>query len=871
MEETVMKKILFSIVFTLLTVAMYTNIFASEKDYYEYYNSMELIQSEEGYGYSIKDDGTLLLREIIKDTNSKEKVIIPESLDGMPVTELGYSLLSNISTDTVVIPKTVSSIPCLSTSNNIGKIFVDEENPYFVSVDGVLLSRDMTKLVYYPSNKDEEKYCVPDGVKEICSYAFSNSILKELDLPKSLEIIGEKAFQYCDDLTELYIPENVKEIKEYALNDIKTDHYDLDPKNSNFKIVNRLLYSSDGNELISCPGNLNLINLEIPEGTEVIRGAAFASNRTLTTVKIPKSIKEIEHDAFHLCNSLIKVDFYEKSNLSIIGDDAFSFSGLKLCDLPDSVKVIGNSAFWKTNLSSLKLPNNLERLRNFSYSNIDINELFIPDTLVNIGEDAFTYLNIRSFRVGPDNEQYATIDGVLFDKKRKSMFHYPNLKNDSEYYIPNGIKEINRRGFFKANALNFVSIPDTVTTIGEFAFAEMVNLEQAQMPDSVTEMGDYAFQNCLSLRTINISSNLKSIGKYTFSNCSGMTEIIIPGTIEKIMDRSFANCINLKNLVIREGVKEIYSGAFFGCSSIVDITIPDSVEILGTNAFSNCSSLHIVDIGSGLKKMGNLDAYSNQTDDEVSVFTNCDELEAINVSVKNKNFKSIDGVLFVADGTILVKYPPEKYIEYYEIPDDVEIISSHAFQKSKYLERVDFPDGVTKIGDYAFEGCLISIGDLPEDLESIGTYAFANCQGIKDITIPDSVTYIGHKPFEGGEFVRIDVDSDNEKYFSQEGVLFDIEKQMLLAYPCRKETRDYVIPDGTKIIDNVFFNCDNLSRVSIPASVEEIVYSYVESPCFEDCDNLKTILVKKGSYAETWAIESGYNVEYLDEYDWLNE
>ena len=866
-----MKKILFLLAFSMLILAMYTNIFAGEREYNEYYNAMERKQSEDGYTYSIKEDGTVVLHWMPSDKISSEEIIIPETVDGMPVSELRYSFLSLTMTKKVIIPKTVSIIPRLSAINYIDEIIVDENNPYLVSADGVLFSRDMTKLVFYPSNKTGEEYHVPEGVKEICNYAFCYSKLKKIELPKSLEIIGESAFAFNSNLTEFRIPENVKEIKDCALHGVNVDHYNLDPQNPYLKIVNHILYSADGKKLISCPGGFDLISIVIPEGTETIYGDAFSGIKTISRVIFPDSLKEIRYGAFSFCSSLKKIDF--NSKLESIGDYAFNSTGLKSCDFPDTIKEIGNMAFSDTSLNKLKLPAGLEKLGDYAFSNIDVKELFIPKTLLDIGKNAFTNLNIKTFKADPDNEKFATIEGVLFDKTKKSLICYPNMKKDTEYYIPNGIKEINSNGFQHASALTFVSIPDTVEIIGEYAFAGLSNLEQVQMPNSVTEIGSYAFKDCTLLKNINISNSLKTIRESTFLNCASLNEITIPGVVEYIFSSAFGGCKGLENITINEGVKGIYDNAFSGCGNITEISIPNTVGIIGTDAFKNCTSLQIVSIGSGLKTLGNSQVYSDGrlTNDGTSIFANCNNLEAIYVNANNEYYTSVDGVLFANDGKTLVLFPTAKYQTYYEIPEDVESISSHAFQDCQYLEEVDFPDSVTRIGDYAFEGCTIEINGLPEDLESIGTWAFTNCFGITDIFIPDSCTYIGHMAFCAGDFERIDVDPDNENYYSKDGVLFDRENQMLIAYPCKKDTRDYTIPDGIKIIDNVFFNSDNLTRISIPASVEKIVESILEGKCFENCDNLETILVKKGSYAEGWAIENGYNVEYLDEYDWLNE
>ena len=175
----------------------------------------------------------------------------------------------------------------------------------------------------------------------------------------------------------------------------------------------------------------------------------------------------------------------------------------------------------------------------------------------------------------------------------------------------------------------------------------------------VTSIGDSAFYYCDSLTSINIPDSITSIGDYAFYNCDSLTSISIP-----------------------DSVTSIGRDAFFWCSSLTSISIPDSVTSIGNNAFHSC-----------------------------------DNLGAINVDAKNKNYSSIDGILFNKAQTELITCPGGINGKY-KIPDSVASIGYYAFYYCDSLTSINIPDGVMSIGGYAFSGC----------------------SGLTSINIPDSVT-----------------------------------------------------------------------------------------------------------------------------------
>ena len=235
----------------------------------------------------------------------------------------------------------------------------------------------------------------------------------------------------------------------------------------------------------------------------------------------------------------------------------------------------------------------------------------------------------------------------------------------------------------KLSGVTKIRIPSRCTAIrSDYAFlgAEsyrsfIAGIEEVEIPDTVTEIGSYAFHNFLELKKINIPNSVTRIGQGAFYLCNSLVSITIPNSVTSIGEYAFEDCSSLTSITISGSVTSIGYGAFSNCRSLTSITIPDSVTSIGNRtgcqAFSWCSSL-----------------------------TN------INVSDNNKNYSSIDGVLFNKDKTVIIKYPEGKESKSYKIPNSVTSIGIYAFSDyCSSLTSITIPDSVTSIGEYAFEGC----------------------------------------------------------------------------------------------------------------------------------------------------------------------
>ena len=370
------------------------------------------------------------------------------------------------------------------------------------------------------------------------------------------------------------------------------------------------------------------------------------------------------------------------------------------------------------------------------------------------------------------------------------------------------------------------------------------DLEYSVLDDGTVEITDYNG----SAKTVDIPEKIN--GK----------------SVTSIGDCAFRYCTSLKSITIPNSVMEIGSSAFSGCSSLTSITILNSVTEIGVYAFKGCTSLTSITIPNSVTNIGD------------STFWGCSSLTAIYVAVDNKNYTSVNGVLFNKDKTALICYPAGKTDKSYNITNSVTSIGDYAFNGCSSLTSVTIPNSVTEIGGSAFVGCaslksitmpnsVTSIGDMafykcssltsitiPDSVTSIGSSAFSDCSKLRSITIPNSVTSIGAWAFNGCTgLTAINVAMENQNYVSPDGVLYNKDKTTIICYPAGKKGNNYKIPDGVTEIGSIAFSrCSSLTSVTIPNSVTSI-----GSGAFNGCTSLTRVTIPNSVTKIGWNAFSG--------------
>ena len=326
--------------------------------------------------------------------------------------------------------------------------------------------------------------------------------------------------------------------------------------------------------------------------------------------------------------------------------------------------------------------------------------------------------------------------------------------------------------------------------------------------------------------------------------------VVIETGVTTIGNSAFQGCTSLTAVTIPNSVTTIGNSAFVA-SSLTSVTIPNSVTTIGNSAFQSCTSLTAVTIPNSVTTIGN------------SAFRYSTSLIAIDVASGNNSYASENGILFDKSKNVLICYPAGKTETSYIIPNSVTTIGYEAFCYCKSLTSITIPNNATTIGDYAFSSCtsltsitipnsVTTIGEwafqgctslsitIPNNVTTIGSFAFSSCTSLTSVTIPNSVTTIGNSPFIFCEnLYSINVDSGNNSFTSEAGILFDKNKTTVICYPAGKTGTTYTIPNSvTSIGYGAFLGCSSLTSITIPNNVTTI-----EGYAFSYCISLTSVTI----------------------------
>ena len=727
------------------------------------------------------------------------KIVIPESVtsiedqafsgcSGLSVIEVDPNNQYYCSEDGILYNKNKTEIICYPSAKN-GEQFVIPDSVTNIRGGAFYGCNSLIKVV------------IPDGVTTIGDYAFYGcSNLTEIEIPSSVKNIGDKAFYGCESIVSVVIPNSVTGIGEGAFEECNSlesitipfigesryattnTHFGYifgaysDSSNSNFvpdslhtvmitdcvKIASYAFYGCNMLTDITIPDSVtsigkyafekcsslenftvpafavsylpreNLVNVVITSG-EAIEANAFKGSNRLISITIADSVVDIGNQAFEGCTSIenavipaMIISYIPKDNLETVvitsGEEipAYAFencSSLTSIVISDSVTSIGYRAFYNcSGLTNIEIPASVTSIGSSAFEGCS-NLLSVYIT------DIAAWCNISfagSWEDGYSNPLYYAKDLYINSIKTTSL------------EIPNTVSSIGAYAFINCEALTAVQIPNSVTSIGRYAFKgtrlEKVYIDDLaawckisfedytsnplcsetaalylngilvtdiQIPENVTEIKNYTFLNYSSLTSIEIPDSVTSIGSYAFYNCSSLTSVMIGNSVTSIGEWAFSDCSNLTNVTFGNSVTSIGGAAFEGCSSLTSITIPDSVTSIGSSAFYGCYLLKTV--------------YIN----DIAAWC---------------------GIDFAGATANPLNYAGNFYLN------------------NELVTELSIPDSVTSIGSYAFSGCngLMSVTfDENSQLTSIGSYAFYKCSSLTSIIIPGSVTSIESYAFYG--------------------------------------------------------------------------------------------------------------------------
>ena len=417
--------------------------------------------------------------------------------------------------------------------------------------------------------------------------------------------------------------------------------------------------------------------------------------------------------------------------------------------------------------------------------------------------------------------------------------------------IENGVTSIGRGAFSGCRNLTGVTIPDSVTNIGEEAFndtayyknqpngvvyidtwvvdykGDMPENTNIELRDGTKGIADKSFESCTNLSSITIPDSVTSIGLYGFLDCTGLSSITIPDSVKNIEDCVFSGCTSLASVKISSSIKSIGFGMFFCCTSLTSVTIPNSVTSIGGSAFYSCTSLTSVTIPNSVTSIGSYAFYGCTSLTNISIPDSVTSISG--EAFYNSGFynNQPDGVVYIDDWVVDYKGDMPKNTSI-ELRDGTIGIADSAFENCRNLTSITISQCVISIGNSAFKGCTSLIGlTIPNSITEIGSSAFFDCSGLTEITIPDRITSIKKGVFSGCKSLSSVTIGDSVKSIGEN------------AFNGCKSLTNVTIPDSvTDIGNSAFAYCSGLTEIKIPESV-----TYIDRFTFFYCTSLTSVII----------------------------
>ena len=487
--------------------------------------------------------------------------------------------------------------------------------------------------------------------------------------------------------------------------------------------------------------------------------------------------------------------------------------------------------------------------------NKTVRSFTIGSKIRSIGSCAFARCaSLTNIYVDRANPYYQSIDGVLYSGDGKTLLSYPTAKAYSSYPVASGTETIGEYAFFHSK-VQTVFLPDTVSTIGDYAFYYASELSSINFPTALTSIGDSAFFACQSLTAVDIPATITQIGPSAWAACTSLPAITVAAenpnytavdgvlytkdmtvlkvypyaksgvtftvpdsvveleayafaytgmqsidgcaSLRAIGDSAFYSCTALKSLPDAPKLETIGERAFYSCKALTSLSFPDSMRSIG-EYFAWCTAVKTFDSGNGLQETGKYSVYY------------CTALTTVRLG---SGMKTIGEYTF---------YKCSRLANV-DFGTSVREIGSCAFGGCSKITEIVLPDSVELVESAAFNSCSTAkMLVLSQNLREIGARAFMGLKGISTLTIPDSVQKIGNSAFNGlSNLLELHLSAKTQEYGS--GVFSSASKLPRVE-----------LPEGmTAIPEEMFSSCNALTEVIIPSTVTRI-----EKGAFRSCKKL---------------------------------
>ncbi|MCM1114315.1 MAG: leucine-rich repeat protein [Clostridium sp.] len=410
-----------------------------------------------------------------------------------------------------------------------------------------------------------DKVIVKNAVRMNCNVktsVFAQFNPYEIELPNTMKIINRYAFNDCTNLKGIVIPDSVDTIEPGTFKNCP---------NMEYAVIGGGIYSV-GSDIFT--GMKSLKYVEFKEGIDTINNYAFQGCVNLRQIILPDSLTTVNNYAFSKCFSVQSVTIGK--NLMYVGKCAFG--DLPLCET--------------LNINSNKMPylvdNGVEdALQIFeglgiSTTGVTVNYGDNVDT-ANIGN--FINKNVSQINLG------AGFKGFTNAKSMPNLKAFTVSKENTSFYDDNGCLYTKDNVLYKVpQALTSVEIKDGTTAIGDNAFA-YTSVKKPALPNSIKTIGAYAFANSKELKQIDFPTKLETVGEYAFYNCPSLRTVSLSNAVTTIGNHAFDSCISLASILLPNSLITVGSEAFLDCISLIGIVFPKNVETIGDRALANCYEL----------------------------------------------------------------------------------------------------------------------------------------------------------------------------------------------------------------------------------------------------------------------------------------
>lgn len=624
---------------------------------------------------------------------------------------------------------------------------------------------------------------------------------------------------------------------------------------------------------------------ELTQGTKtyyVVSVDRFTNSSKLTSVKLTEGIKTIEKGCFGRCYDLTRVDI--PASVETIGDGVFtmckSLTTIGVADDNQNYAVEDGLLYNKDKTELIYYPlgktdetvtlaSTLKDVKGGAFSgNTSLKKIILPASLEKYDATAvFGCTSLEAYEINGEAENFSTKDGLLCDKDGSKLLSVPYAKASGAFTIPAGITTVAANAFYSTDLLSSIDLGQ-VAQLEENAFYRCLKLQEVTIPATVTNLPAMTFVSCSMLKSFKVAEdnpnyvdvdgvlfdkNKTTLLAYPISHSTDDDEYTtMPNTVTTIAKGAF-NASHIKKVVFANSVKTIEQDAFT-YSTIQEVDLNEGLEQICQGAFS-VSDLSSLYIPASVKKIERMAFFKLNTNPNPG-YESKNHFESVTVADGSQLDYIVDAAFggnsslksFTFNGsTTLTKIGANvfnncKALTTFDVPASVDRIDNGAFSGCEGLETINFANAskLTIIGEQTFQDCSkLTHVELPSTVTTIKKEAFNKCAGLTKIDIPAATNDINYSAFQFcNNLTNINVNANNAKYASVDGMLASKDQKTLVIFPAGKANDKITLlsPAFTAIGDYAFYNCQKLTNVTIPKHVESFGVN-----AFGLCDNLNTI------------------------------